>query len=203
MVGGVTPTILAMDAFETCFFRTLLSEEFVSICPIPTYEAFLRTADLGPTYGWQKRFLQHLQLGRATRRWVLKSPDHVHGLEGLLALFPDAVIIQTHRNPFAVLRSGSQLTEVLQRMFARVGDRGQFRAREARMLAETMEHITRFRDAHPELAGRFIDVKYRELVSDPLAVVRRIYQQLDIRLTEAAAERMQPLAAAWEIRRDS
>jgi hypothetical protein len=33
-----------------------------------------------------------------------------------------------------------------------------------------------------------------ELVSDPLAIVRRIYQQLDMRLPEAVAERMQRLA---------
>jgi len=57
-------------------------------------------------------------------------------------------------------------------------------------------YITRFRDASPEVAGQFIDVTYRELVSDPLAVVRRIYERLDIRLTEAAAERMRRLATA-------
>jgi hypothetical protein len=52
---------------------TLLSQEFVSICHIPTYQAFLETVDLRPTYRWQKRFLQHLQLYSQTRRWVLKS----------------------------------------------------------------------------------------------------------------------------------
>src|ERR1700731_1860631 len=152
--------------------------------PIPTYEAFIRAADLGFAYGWQKRFLQHLQLGRPTRRWVLKSPDHVHSLEDLLAVFPDTLIVQTHRDPFEVLRSGGQLTEVLQGMFARMGDRDQFVAREARMLAEAMERIIRFRDAHPEL------------VSDPLAVVRAIYRQLDIELTEETDERMQHFAGS-------
>jgi hypothetical protein len=173
---------------------TLLSEEFVSVCRIPAYEAFLRQADLGPVYSWQKRFLQHLQLDCPSRRWVLKCPDHVYGLEELLAVFPEAVIIQTHRNPFEVLRSGSQLTDILQRLFARVSDRDQLGEREARMLGEAMERITRFRDARPELAGRFIDVKYGELVTDPLAVVRRIYQHCDTRLTEVAAERMRRLA---------
>ena len=173
---------------------TLLSEEFVSTCRIPSYEAFLRASDLGPAYIWQKRFLQYLQLGCPAKRWILKSPDHVYGLEKLFAVFSDAVIIQTHRNPVDVVRSGSQLTELLQRLFARVGGRAQLGEREARMLAEAMDRIMRFREARPELAGRFIDVKYGELVSDPLAVVRRIYQQLDIRLTELAAERMQRLA---------
>lgn len=185
---------------------TLLSEEFVSTCRIPAYEAFLRAVDLGPAYSWQKRFLQYLELGHPKKRWVLKSPDHVHGLKELVEVFPDALIVQTHRNPFEVLRSGSQLTEMLMRLFARVGDRDQLGASEARMLAEAMDRVTRFREGRPELDERFIDVKYGELVSDPLAVVRRIYQHLDIPLTEAAAERMQRMALSrsrYRARHDS
>ena len=82
---------------------TLLSEEFASTCRIPTYEAFLRSTDLVPTYSWQKRFLQYLQLRCQPRQWVLKSPDHVRGLAYLFAVFPDAVIVQTHRDPLDVL----------------------------------------------------------------------------------------------------
>lgn len=175
---------------------TLLSEEFLSTCRIPAYEAFLHSTDLGPAYAWQKRFLQYLQLPFPGRRWVLKSPDHVYGLEELFATFPDAVIIQTHRDPLEVLSSSSQLTEVLQGLFARSVDRDQIRVREAQVLAKAMERFIQFRDAHPELAGRFIDLKYSELVSDPLAAVRRLYQRLELPLTEAAAERMRCLASS-------
>ena len=174
---------------------TLLSGEFVSTCYVPNYQLFLHAADFGPTYNWQKRFLQHLQLGCPIRRWVLKSPDHIFALEGLLAVFPDAMIIQTHRDPLEVLRSSSQLTHVLQGLFGRVASLDQLGLREARMLAEGIQRIMRFRDARPELAMRFIDVTYPELVSDPLAIVRQIYQQFDIRLTAAAAERMQRMAS--------
>jgi hypothetical protein len=175
--------------------HTFLSGEFVSICYVPAYETFLHAADFGPTYNWQKRFLQHLQLGCSIKQWVLKSPDHIFAMEALLAVFPDAVIIQTHRDPLEVLRSSSQLTHVLQGLFGRVASLDQLGLREARMLAEGIQRIMRFRDAHPELATRFIDVMYRELVSDPLAIVRQIYQQFDIRLTEAAAEQMQRMAS--------
>jgi hypothetical protein len=65
------------------------------------------------------------QLRHPTKRWVLKSPDHVHGLEDLMAVFPDAVIVQTHRNPIDTLRSAIQLAEVLEGLFIRVGARGQ------------------------------------------------------------------------------
>jgi hypothetical protein len=158
---------------------TLLSEEFAMICRVRAYEAFLREANFVPAYAWQKRFLQYLQLLSPTRQWILKSPDHVHTLEHLLTVFPDAVVIQTHRNPLEVLKSSMHLTEVLEGTFARADDRSQIRKREARNLAEHMERITSFREAHPEQEERFIDIQYRELVSDPLTVVRQIYQRLE------------------------
>lgn len=175
---------------------TLLSEEFVSTGHVPTYEAFLHAADLGPTYRWQRRFLQYLQMGCSPRRWVLKSPDHVYSLDKLLTVFPDAAIIQTHRNPVEVLKSQIQLTKVLEAMYARPREREQLAMSETRKIEQIVDYITRFRDAYPNVASQFIDVTYRELASDPLAVVRRIYERLDIRLTEVAAERMRRLASA-------
>lgn len=174
---------------------TLLSQEFVSTCRIPTYEAFLRLTDLRPAYAWQRRFLQFLQFCGPNRRWVLKSPDHVYGLEELFAIFPDAIIVQTHRNPLEVLKSSCQLTEVLRGLYAWRDGRDQIGVHESRVIAEGMERFIRFRDAHPELAERFIDVKYSELVADPLAVVARIYRQLDTPLSAEAAERMRRLVS--------
>ena len=175
---------------------TLSSEEFISTCHVPAYEAFLHAADLGPTYRWQSRFLQYLQMGRSNRRWVLKSPDHIYGFDKLLRVFPDAAIIRTHRNPVEVVKSQIRLTKVLEAMFARPRELDQLAMSEARKIEQMLGYITRFQEACPNVAGQFIDVIYRELVSDPLAVVRRIYERLDIRLTEVAAERMRRLAAA-------
>jgi hypothetical protein len=173
---------------------TFRSEEFISTCRIPSYEAFLRSGDLTALYAWERRFLQYLQLGSSARRWVLKSPDHVYGLDELFSVFPDAVIIQTHRNPFEVLRSSTDLTQVLQGLYARPRAREEVRARETRVLAEGTEQFIRFRDLHPELADRFIDVKYTELSAEPMAAVERIYRRLQSPLTPEAAERMRRLA---------
>ena len=175
---------------------TLLAEEFVSTCRIPGYERFLRSEGLGPTYAWQKRFLQHLQSRYPVKQWVLKSPDHLCSLEDLFSIFPDALIIQMHRNPLEALRSSVQLTKVLQGLFARPGNPDQVTEHETRLLAEKMESSIRFRDFHPELAGRFLDLNYTELISDPMAAVRRIYQHMDRPLTQPAVQRMQQLVAA-------
>jgi hypothetical protein len=174
---------------------TCLSQEFISTARIPGYEKFLRSSDLTPVYAWQKRFLQYLQSDAGPTRWILKAPDHVYSLRELFSIFPDAVIIQTHRNPLEVLRSSIQLTEVLYNLFAWPGNREQLAEREAMLLAQAMEEFIRFRDAHPEMADRFIDLNYCELVGEPLSAVRRVYRQLDIVLTEEAAERMRQLVS--------
>jgi hypothetical protein len=172
---------------------TFLSEEFVSTCRIPTYEKFLRAADRTDAYRWQKRFLQALQCGDESRQWVLKSPDHVHSLDGLFAVFPDAVIIQTHRNPFEVLRSSTELTRVVQGLYAWAGDPDEVEAREARVLAEGTERFIQFRDRRPELTERFIDLKYTDLIKDPLAVVAQIYRHAP--LSAEAHHRMRRLGS--------
>ena len=173
---------------------TFMSEEFIATCHVPTYQKFLRAADLVPAYIWEKRFLQYLQLGGPPKRWVLKSPDHVFGLDELFSVFPDAVIVQTHRNPLDVLRSIAHLTRVLHDLYAWAEPRHTAVLREARALAEATERFIAFRDRHPELAGRFIDLTYRELVADPLAAVDRIYQRLDCHLSVQATRRMTRLA---------
>ena len=174
---------------------TFLSEEFVSTCRVSSYEKYLRAADLTPAYIWQRRFLQTLQFPGEPSRWILKSPDHVHGLEELFSVFPDAMIIQTHRNPFQVLRSSAELTRVLQSLYARPVEAGQVAARETRLLADGTERFLQFRDAHPELAHRFIDIKYSDLVAEPLTAIQHIYQRLDLPLSHTAAGRMREVAS--------
>lgn len=173
---------------------TLLSEEFVSTCNVPAYEAFLRSADLRPAYCWQKRFLQLLQLNRPVKRWILKSPDHARGLEALFSVFPDALIVQTHRNPLESLRSSIQLTEVLQSLYGKPQSRDHMARREAQILAGNMQRLLRFRDAHPELANRFVDVNYSDLTTDPLKVVRQIFRHFDMSLSSKAVATIEQLS---------
>jgi hypothetical protein len=174
---------------------TFLSEEFISTCRIPSYEAFLHGADLIPTYAWQKLFLQYLQLGAPKKRWVLKSPDHVHGLEALFSVFPDAFLVQTHRNPIEVLKSSADLTRVLHGLYGRAAEPAEILAHEARTLAENTERFINFRDRHPELADRIIDLKYSDLAADPLAAVQTIYARLGTTFTESQRERVRQLAS--------
>jgi hypothetical protein len=173
--------------------HTFLSEEFISTCRIPTYETFLRSADLRPVYAWQKRFLQFLQSGRPGTRWILKSPDHVRGLEALFSVFPDALVIQTHRNPVDSLRSSVQLTEVLRQLYGRPQSREELAEEEGKNLAWSVARFIQFRDDHPEFRERFLDVNYLELISDPLAIVRQVYRHCGLPLSAATIASVEQL----------
>jgi Sulfotransferase family len=174
---------------------TLMSEEFVSTCRVPSYEAFLRSTDLTPVYQWNRRFLQHLQQRQRVSRWVLKAPDHAYALDALFSVFPDAVVVQTHRDPLEVLKSSIHLTRVLRGFYGRPDDPLRLAEREAQALAITTDRLAGFREARPELAQRFVDVHYGELTADPLKVINRIYRRFDLTLTPEAAGRLRQLAA--------
>src|SRR4029453_11977877 len=69
--------------------------------------------DMGPAYDWHRTFLQHLQSEHPARRWVLKSPGHIWCLDALLAEYPDALLVQTHRDPLRIIASLGSLVSTL------------------------------------------------------------------------------------------
>src|SRR5262249_48181257 len=78
--------------------------------------------------------------------------SYIYGLDKLLAVFPGAAIIQTHRNPVEVVKSQIRLTQVLEAMFARPRESEQLAMSEARKIEQMLGYITRFREAYPNVA---------------------------------------------------
>ena len=89
------------------------SEEFTARYDVPSYAAWLGTCDMTPAYEWHQLVLQVLQRRFANTHWVLKSPVHLHSLPTLLAVYPDARLVITHRDPLTVLGSVTSLVATL------------------------------------------------------------------------------------------
>ena len=53
-----------------------------------------------------------------------------------------------------------------------------------------MDRSVRFREAHPELEHRWMDVNYVDLVEDPMAVVHEIYERFNWPLKQGAITAM-------------
>ena len=64
-----------------------------------------------------------------------------------------------------------------------------------RRWADGLHRALRVRDEGVVPAERFFDVRYADLVRDPLGTVRRIYRHFDLVLTPAAEERMRRFLA--------
>jgi len=158
---------------------------------VPSYGRWLEGCEMAPAYAQHRLALQVLQSAQPTERWVLKTPNHLWCLETLRAVYPDARIVWTHRDPGPVVTSLASLVNALQRLFTT--------SRDARRVAEEWKRKARHAvecglayDAKAG-AGWCCHVPYAELVADPVASVRRIYRHFGEDLGLLHARRMQ----AW------
>ena len=166
---------------------SFLSDVPESMFTVPSYGAWLKQQDMGPAYAYLKLLLQVLQWQQGGARWVLKTPSHLGQLDSLLGQFPDARIIQTHRDPSKTTASFSSMVTHGSGVFSDVVD-----AQERALLwldknAEMLRRARLVRDAHPEA---FIDVSYYDLIKDPMPQVQRIYDFAGIELTDSVRAAM-------------
>ena len=91
----------AEEVHECCM---LLRQRFVSnlwSCgwSAPTYDAWWQARARRPAYRHYHRCVQLIGSNEPDKRWLLKNPGHIDNLDLLFAIFPDAKVIQTHRDP--------------------------------------------------------------------------------------------------------
>jgi Sulfotransferase family len=183
-VGARLP--LECIALMSASFR---STRFQAMYNIPSYEAWLEQGDMRPGYAFHRSVLQQLQWRAPGARWVLKAPSHLFAIDALLHTYPDARIVQTHRDPVTVIGSLASMSATLQGAFT---DRLQPDAigREILRWTRGLERSMQLRHGGPLPTDRFVDVHYHELTRDPLAVVRRIYTQFAMPFSRTAETAM-------------
>lgn len=142
------------------------------------YREWLKTrpaCEFHASYEYYKLQLQILQRYVHREHWTLKSPAHLAYVDSLLHVFPDAIVIHTHRDPQAVVPSWCSLTATLDQLFYAKVDPAEVGRRTLNILRDTLDRYREVRRALP--SGRVIDVSYDALVADPRAVVEQIYQR--------------------------
>jgi hypothetical protein len=175
--------------------HSLASFQFQTSHRVPSYQAWLERQDLRACYAAHRRFLQHLQWRGPAGRWVLKAPAHLFGLRALFETYPDAGVVVTHRDPLEVVASLASLHTTLRSTFSDDVDPIAVGAEVTRRWAEGLARGQRARDAGCAPPARFLDVRYTDLVRDPIATVRLIYRQFDLRWSDAVEARMRHFLA--------
>jgi LPS sulfotransferase NodH len=187
------------DLPQECIVVT--ASEFMSIrfemtFDVASYQDWLLEADMTGCYGWHKRFLQHLQSRHARERWVLKSPGHLGTIDALLAAYPDARIVQTHRDPRRVVPSVSSLEWTLRGIASDAQDAHALGQQQLRAWSRTLRAGMQARARHAAREQQFADLHFREIARDPIACVRRIYERFGFTYTPEFEQRMRAYVAA-------
>ena len=181
----------AGDRPNECIFifaLQFLADYFVGQYNIPSYSMGMAGRDLDPVYAYHKRVLQLLQSRHSGDRWVLKSPAHIARLDHLFSVYPDARVVVTHRDPLRVISSISSLFTSLRSMRSNaVRDDVGGSVFVQQMMLEIYLQLREQLAGHSE---QFVDVVYRDLVSDPLGTVAGIYESWGISFSDEAEERM-------------
>lgn len=197
---GASPDLIAahpMDALAPDEEIMLIEHAFLStnpeaFCRIPSFAAWREAQDLTPGYDYLVRLLQFLQWqkrgrGEAGERWILKTPFHLGHMDALFRAFPDARIVWPHREPSQCIPSLASLIHSLRVLASDRVDAVEVGREWSGKMRRAIGRCMDVREAHED---RFLDLRYQDLVADPLALAARIYAFAGLSLGDEVAARM-------------
>lgn len=158
------------------------------------YRWLLYDADHASALRFHRIFLQHMQSG-VPGQWLLKSPAHLWQLDALLTEYPDAQLVQTHRDPLSVISSVSALTNLLRRLASDKTDVAECARQSYEEIAVGVQRSMAQRDDGTVPADQIIDVNFAEFMADPFATIRTIYDGLGRELKPATEQLMRKYLA--------
>lgn len=184
---------MAAEEVDECCL--ILRQSFVSnlwTCgwSAATYDAWWQCQSERAAYEHYYRCLQLIGSNEPDKRWLLKNPGHVDNLDLLFAIFPDARVIQTHRDPARAIPSLCSLLIQLHPLVeeGRLQQRAHILlAREVAKWAKAVQKAEEVARDHPD---QVLHVIHGDFHREPMAVLERIYRFIDMELTQPVREAM-------------
>jgi hypothetical protein len=173
--------------------NALMTDAFGLLADLPHYRDWLDQQDMVPAYRYYRLQLQILQRCLPGTYWVLKSPAHLPNLAAFLEVFPDARIVQLHRD------MGRVIPSLLSLRLKVLGLGNTIHPSAVPSLVEqSLASVSGMLD-RAETARRqagtapVLDLCYDELVRAPLEAIRRIHAHFGL----AASAGFEHRARAW------
>ena len=163
---------------------------------VPSYGRWLAATGSRTAYEHHRQIMRHFTWQRhqreahGQRTWLLKMPFHLMELEALLEAYPDALFIQTHRDPVVFMGSWNSMVERVRSFTMEPRPPHETGAEQLTLMSGMLNGAMSFRASRSELDHRWVDVRYVDLVQDPIAVVEDIYAHFGWPLTTKALDAM-------------
>ena len=136
--------------------------------------------ELERVYRFHRRMLQTFQHGSAPRTWLLKSPGHLQTLAQVFAEYPDARVIHTHRDPRRFIASLASLLAVLRFTRSDRVNGAQIGPLMELTYQMFLEQVIDQREQGVVPNDRIVDSHFLDLMADPVATLRRLYDELGL-----------------------
>lgn len=183
------------DGPEEC--RHLLMQEFTddsfeANAHVPSYSAWYQQADMLRSYERHRDLVKLIGSTDTERTWLLKYPVHMRFLRTFLEVYPDACIVQTHRDPLVVLPSYVSLIAGFRSIHEHSIDRPAIARRQLELWAAGAEDAIELRRKRD--SAQFYDLHFADYMADPVDAVRRIHRHFGRELGPAGERAL----AAWQ-----
>ena len=141
---------------------------------------------------WKKnylRFMKSITYTNNGKRLLLKNPANTARIPTLLEIFPNAVFIHIYRNPYKVYLSTIKMrNNVLNKLALQNSNKEEIEK-------EIIENYKRLMKSYFEQKAlipkdNLIEIKYEDLVKDPIKLIKQIYSKLQILGFENALPKM-------------
>jgi hypothetical protein len=157
--------------------HTFCSLSLASEWLLPEYGKWLVKRDLTESYIYYRKLLQLLLWHKPGDFLLLKCPSHLLNLKVILNVFPDANFVWLHRNPCQAIPSYLNLMSVF---WPNQADHNSFIQFICDYSVQSMEMgMAVQKNANP---GQFLNISYKELVKNPVEVIRNIYRHFNYKI---------------------
>jgi Ni/Co efflux regulator RcnB len=180
-----TPELMAVhemkaDWPEECrhiLAQNFTDDRFETSATLPRYNDWYHGTDHRETYRRHRKVIQLIGSSDPDRRWLLKYPVHLRQLSALFEVYPDACIVQTHRDPRTVLASYASFISKVRAVHQTDVDIAFVAREQMESWAHAAEAGMRYRDEHG--SEQFFDLQFSDFMADPIGSVKRIYARFD------------------------
>jgi len=161
---------------------SFMSQTPAAIMHLPGLSQWMEQADSTPAYEYLKKVLKVLHWQNPAKNWVLKTPHHMEYLSTLTKVFPEAYIIQTHRDPKKTMGSFCSMVAHGRGISSDQVDAMEVSKHWTRKVDRMIRHTMEAREALPK--DKSIDISYYDILKDPVHEIRRIYKMAGMDFTE-------------------
>ena len=155
---------------------------------MPSYAKWLEEQDHEPAYQYLKSVLKVLHWYQPNKNWVLKTPHHMEYIDQIVKVFPEATVVQTHRDPQKTTGSFCSMVAHGRGVFSDSVNPEEVAQHWTDKVERMMRLSIEARKKNPDFS--FIDISYYDLIKNPINEIQKIYDAAGIFLETSSKQAM-------------